>query len=91
MRAWKEPKQDSTVTNFIIRTAACTTNPMTRPNFDSPPNLHGQMQYLAEIRDVPVADLYLVATKVLVNLDPDSDYDPNDTDLVDFYLDQCNG
>lgn len=49
------------------------------------------MQYLAKGRGVSTAEIYLAATKLLVNLDPESDYDPNGSDLVQFYLEQCDG
>lgn len=63
---------------------------MTRPHFHSPPNLHGQMEYLADGRGVSTAEIYLVATKLLVNLDPQSDYDPNGSELLQYYLGQCD-
>lgn len=46
------------------------------------------MKKIANVRDVSTSDLYLTATKLLVNIDPESDFDPNDDELLQFYLNQ---
>lgn len=48
------------------------------------------MKKIADARDVSTSDLYLTATKLLVNIDPESDFDPNDDELLNFYLNQIS-
>ena len=48
------------------------------------------MQKIAEARDVGLSEVYLTATKLLVNLDPESDFDPNGDELLQMYLELCS-
>lgn len=52
---------------------------MTRPKAEIPPTVHGAMKEFADRESITVERAYIVAAKLILNLDdhPESDYAPN--------------
>lgn len=59
---------------------------MTRPKTDVPETLHGAMKDFAENHEMTTGEAYILAAKVLINLDSSTDYHPNDDPLLEEFL-----
>ena len=60
---------------------------MTRPNADIPEGVHGSMKELGKMYGISTEEAYILAAKVLLNLESGIEYNP-DGDLVDTFLEK---
>ncbi|WP_224338238.1 hypothetical protein [Haloprofundus halobius] len=60
---------------------------MTRPNADIPEGVHGSMKELGKMYGISTEEAYILAAKVLLNLESEIEYDP-DGDLVEAFLEK---
>ena len=61
---------------------------MVRPPADVPATLHGAMRELSEIYDIELGETYVLAAKLLVNLESELDYNPNGDELLQTFLER---
>ncbi|WP_157972763.1 hypothetical protein [Haloprofundus halophilus] len=60
---------------------------MTRPNADVPEGVHGSMKELGKMYGISTEEAYILAAKVLLNLESEIEYNP-DGDLVEAFLEK---
>lgn len=61
---------------------------MVRPPGDVPATLHGAMRELSEMYDISLGEAYVLAAKVLINLESDLDYNPSGDELLETFLER---
>ena len=61
---------------------------MVRPPADVPATLHGAMRELSEMYDISLGEAYVLAAKLLVNLESELDYNPNGDELLQTFLER---